>query len=292
MTRGPSPTSSSTAPDVVSAVAQRRADLSALTQNANEALGAIANENRSFDQALVALPGTLRQANTTFHNLRPALDDLDVLVNAAKPATKNLPTFLRHLKPVSSRSVPVFSDLEPRGQPEGQAERPRRRHRLPARAREARRRRDPDHGQGRCRTPRTNLAVPASRTSPDLMAGDRPPQPGRRATTTPTATTLRVAAGRPRRLLGARHLQDGRGQQLHLRAAERRRRLQRLRRLRRPELQHLPPLPGRRRPRSSPAATRSRLPSPAGVFLGPPNGTVTAGAAPASCDSTQTVPGP
>ena len=65
---------------VVSAVAQRRADLSALTQNANVALGAVANENRSFDQALVALPGALRQANTTFHNLRPALDDLDVLV--------------------------------------------------------------------------------------------------------------------------------------------------------------------------------------------------------------------
>jgi phospholipid/cholesterol/gamma-HCH transport system substrate-binding protein len=96
---------------VVSAVAERRSDLSALTQNANEALGAIASENRSFDQALVALPGTLRQANTTFHNLRPALDDLDVLVNASKPATKNLPTFLRNLKPVTSRSVPVFKDL-------------------------------------------------------------------------------------------------------------------------------------------------------------------------------------
>ena len=98
---------------VVSAVAQRRADLSALTQNANVALGAVANENRSFDQALVALPGSLRQANTTFHNLRPALDDLDVLVNAAKPATKNLPTFLRNLKPVTTRSVPVFNDLAP-----------------------------------------------------------------------------------------------------------------------------------------------------------------------------------
>ena len=75
------------------------------------ALGAVANENHSFDQALVALPGTLRQANTTFHNLRPALDDLDVLVNASKPATKNLPTFLRNLKPVTTRSVPVFRDL-------------------------------------------------------------------------------------------------------------------------------------------------------------------------------------
>jgi phospholipid/cholesterol/gamma-HCH transport system substrate-binding protein len=96
---------------VVSSVAERRSDLSALTQNANEALGAIASENRSFDQALVALPGTLRQANTTFHNLRPALDDLDVLVNATKPATKTLPRFLRDLKPVTARSVPVFRDL-------------------------------------------------------------------------------------------------------------------------------------------------------------------------------------
>ena len=51
----------------------------------------------------MALPGTLRQANTTFHNLRPALDDLDVLVNAAKPATKNLAPFLRQLKPVLKR---------------------------------------------------------------------------------------------------------------------------------------------------------------------------------------------
>ena len=97
--------------DVVTAVAQRRSDLSALTQNANEALGAIASENRSFDQALVALPGTLRQANTTFHNLRPALDDLDVLVNAAKPATKNLAPFLRQLHPLLKRGVPVFRDL-------------------------------------------------------------------------------------------------------------------------------------------------------------------------------------
>jgi phospholipid/cholesterol/gamma-HCH transport system substrate-binding protein len=97
--------------DVVSAVAERRDDLSALTQNANEALGAIASENRSFDQALVALPPALRQANTTFHNLRPALDDLDVLVDAAKPATKNLAPFLRQLKPVLTRGVPVFRDL-------------------------------------------------------------------------------------------------------------------------------------------------------------------------------------
>jgi phospholipid/cholesterol/gamma-HCH transport system substrate-binding protein len=96
---------------VVSSVAERRDDLSALTQNANIALGAIANQNRSFDQALVALPGTLRQANTTFHNLRPALDDLDPLINATRTSTKNLAPFLRQLHPVLTRSVPVFRDL-------------------------------------------------------------------------------------------------------------------------------------------------------------------------------------
>lgn len=96
---------------VVSSVAERRADLSALTQNANVALGSIANENRSFDQALVALPGTLRQANTTFHNLRPALDDLTPLINATRTSTKNLAPFLRQLHPVVTRSVPVFRDL-------------------------------------------------------------------------------------------------------------------------------------------------------------------------------------
>jgi phospholipid/cholesterol/gamma-HCH transport system substrate-binding protein len=98
---------------VVSAVAERRNDLSALTQNANQALGAVAAQNRSFDQALVALPGALRQANTTFHNLRPALDDLDPLVNASKTATKNLAPFLRQVKSVVKTSVPVFHDLHP-----------------------------------------------------------------------------------------------------------------------------------------------------------------------------------
>jgi phospholipid/cholesterol/gamma-HCH transport system substrate-binding protein len=96
---------------VVTAVAERRDDLSGLISNSNEALGAIASQNRSFDRALRALPPALRQANTTFSNLRPTLDDLDGLVATAKPATKNLAPFLRDLKPVVKRSVPVFHDL-------------------------------------------------------------------------------------------------------------------------------------------------------------------------------------
>jgi phospholipid/cholesterol/gamma-HCH transport system substrate-binding protein len=93
------------------AIADRRNDLSALTQNANQALGAIANQNEALDRVLVALPPTLRQANTTFVNLRATLDDLDPLVASAKPATRHLTPFLRQLRHVSENGVPVIRNL-------------------------------------------------------------------------------------------------------------------------------------------------------------------------------------
>jgi len=96
---------------VVTAVAERRDDVAGLVANGNEALGAIASQNVAFDRALRALPPALRQANTTFFNLRDTLDDLDPLVNTSKTATKNLAPFLRELKPVVKKSVPVFHDL-------------------------------------------------------------------------------------------------------------------------------------------------------------------------------------
>lgn len=96
---------------VVSAVAERRDDLSGLVSNSNKALGAIASQNQALDRSLVALPPALRQANTTFFNLRAALDDLDPLVNTSKTATKDLAPFLRQLQPVVKKSVPVFRDL-------------------------------------------------------------------------------------------------------------------------------------------------------------------------------------
>ncbi len=96
---------------VFGALADRRTDLSALIANANQTLQAISNRNEDLDRSLVALPGTLRQGSTTFVNLRAALDDLDPLVAAAKPATKDLAPFLRRLRGVANQSVPVFSDL-------------------------------------------------------------------------------------------------------------------------------------------------------------------------------------
>jgi phospholipid/cholesterol/gamma-HCH transport system substrate-binding protein len=93
------------------AVAQRGEELSSAISNAATASEAIASQNVAFDRTLRLLPPVMRQANTTFVNLRAALDDLDPLVETAKPATKGLAPFLRELRPVLSRAVPVFRNL-------------------------------------------------------------------------------------------------------------------------------------------------------------------------------------
>ena len=93
------------------AVAQRGNELSSAISHASTAFGAIASQNEAFDQTLRLLPPFMRQSNTTFVNLRAALDDLDPLVETAKPATKNLAPFLSELRPVLSRAVPVFKNL-------------------------------------------------------------------------------------------------------------------------------------------------------------------------------------
>lgn len=96
---------------LVTTLSERADDLTNLVSNGNATLGAIANQNASFDEALSLLPGTLRKANTTFVNLRATLDDLTVLVDASKPATKDLDTFLARLEPLATESTPVVGQL-------------------------------------------------------------------------------------------------------------------------------------------------------------------------------------
>jgi phospholipid/cholesterol/gamma-HCH transport system substrate-binding protein len=93
------------------ALASRRSDLSSLVGNANTASGAIASESASLDQALTALPRTLRQANTTFVNLRSTLDDLDQLVDASKPVAPRLAPFFKQLRPLLHDAQPTIKDL-------------------------------------------------------------------------------------------------------------------------------------------------------------------------------------
>ena len=95
----------------VSAIAERRDDLAGLVVNTNQAMAAIGDESVALQRALELLPGTLRKANTTFVNLRGTLDDLELLVNESKPATKKLEPFFRELRPLVSDLRPTIADL-------------------------------------------------------------------------------------------------------------------------------------------------------------------------------------
>jgi phospholipid/cholesterol/gamma-HCH transport system substrate-binding protein len=97
--------------DTVSAIAERRDDLSALVSNTNAAMRAIADENVALQRALELLPDTLRKANTTFVNLRATLDDLELLVDESKPATRELAPFFRELRPLVREARPTIADL-------------------------------------------------------------------------------------------------------------------------------------------------------------------------------------
>ncbi|HEY1274760.1 MAG TPA: MlaD family protein [Thermoleophilaceae bacterium] len=97
--------------NTVSAIAERRDDLADLVTNTNTAMKAIGDENVALSRTLQLLPDTLRKANTTFVNLRSALNDLDVLVNVSKPATKDLAPFFRELRPVVHEARPTLADL-------------------------------------------------------------------------------------------------------------------------------------------------------------------------------------
>jgi phospholipid/cholesterol/gamma-HCH transport system substrate-binding protein len=93
------------------ALAARRNDLSNLVSNANQTSAAIGSESQSLNQALHALPSTLRRANTTFVDLRATLDDLDKLVNASKPVAPKLAPFFRQLRPLVKDAQPTLADL-------------------------------------------------------------------------------------------------------------------------------------------------------------------------------------
>ena len=93
------------------AVSERSEELSSAVANANAAFGAIASQTSALDTSLRLLPPTFRQANTTFVNLRAALDDVEPLIDTSKTATKNLAPFLAELRPVLSKAVPVFKNL-------------------------------------------------------------------------------------------------------------------------------------------------------------------------------------
>jgi phospholipid/cholesterol/gamma-HCH transport system substrate-binding protein len=96
---------------LVSAVADRRDDLAAFVGNANATFRALGNERDALAESIARFPDFMRQANTTFVNLRLALDDVDPLVDASKPVARKLQPFLNELRPLARDARPTIRDL-------------------------------------------------------------------------------------------------------------------------------------------------------------------------------------
>jgi phospholipid/cholesterol/gamma-HCH transport system substrate-binding protein len=97
--------------NLVTTLAQRSSDLSGLIQHLSTTTGALAAEKVPLGESLRDLPHFMALANTTFVNLRFALDQLTPLVNVSKPAAPKLQQLLVQLRPLAVDSVPTVRDL-------------------------------------------------------------------------------------------------------------------------------------------------------------------------------------
>jgi phospholipid/cholesterol/gamma-HCH transport system substrate-binding protein len=96
---------------LVTALAERRDDLSGLIANLNGTTRALGNQKAELAQSIERLPPFMRRANTTFVNLRAALDDVDPLVNAAKPVAELLDPFLEEARGFAADAEPTVGYL-------------------------------------------------------------------------------------------------------------------------------------------------------------------------------------
>src|SRR3954447_18050148 len=97
---------------LVTALADRRDDLSGLIANLNGTTRALGNQKAALAESIGRLPPFMRRANTTFVNLRAALNDVDPLVNASKPVAKRLGPFLAEARAFAHDAKPAVRDLQ------------------------------------------------------------------------------------------------------------------------------------------------------------------------------------
>ena len=86
--------------------------LADLTRNLARTSSALTSNGEALGESVGLLPDVMRKANTTFVNLRSALDDLDPLVDDAKPVvrTKLIP-LLDELRPFARDARPAVREL-------------------------------------------------------------------------------------------------------------------------------------------------------------------------------------
>jgi phospholipid/cholesterol/gamma-HCH transport system substrate-binding protein len=96
---------------LVTHLADRREDLAGLVDDLATTTSAIGAERKALRDSIGQLPDFMRRANTTFLNLRAALDDLDPLVEDSKPVARKLRPFMADLRPLARDARPTLRDL-------------------------------------------------------------------------------------------------------------------------------------------------------------------------------------
>jgi phospholipid/cholesterol/gamma-HCH transport system substrate-binding protein len=96
---------------LVTALGERSEDLTGVVRNLNRTFGALGSQQAALAESIERLPPFLRRANTTFVNLRAALDDVDPLVDAAKPVARRLGPFLDEARLFARDAGPTVRDL-------------------------------------------------------------------------------------------------------------------------------------------------------------------------------------
>jgi phospholipid/cholesterol/gamma-HCH transport system substrate-binding protein len=97
--------------NLVSDISTRSTDLSGVISHLSTTTQALASQRTALGQSIQRLPNFLALADTTFVDLRTALDDLTPLVNDTKPVAPKLRTLLEQLKPLAQDAVPTVRDL-------------------------------------------------------------------------------------------------------------------------------------------------------------------------------------
>jgi phospholipid/cholesterol/gamma-HCH transport system substrate-binding protein len=96
---------------LVNALASRRDDLTGVVGNLNATFGALGRQQSALAESVERLPPFMRRADTTFVNLRSALNDVDPFVDAAKPAVRRLGPFLEQARAFARDGAPTIRDL-------------------------------------------------------------------------------------------------------------------------------------------------------------------------------------
>src|SRR5436190_2786483 len=96
---------------LVTALAARENDLSGTVSNLNTTFHALGAQKQALADSVDLLPPFMRRANTTFVNLRAALNDVDPLVTASKPVARRLGPFLDEARGFASGARPTVRDL-------------------------------------------------------------------------------------------------------------------------------------------------------------------------------------